>query len=64
MLQQPHMMAVYCANFNAVDRLNKEAFGHTSLCEAIGTKIWWKRVWFGPLAMSMQNTYHAFVKPW
>ena len=63
-LQQPHMMAVYRANFNAVDRLNKEAFGRTSLCEAIGTKTWWKRVWFGLLAMSTQNAYHAFVKPW
>ena len=58
------MMTVYRANFDAVDRLNKEAFGRTSRCEAIGTKTWWKRVWFGLLAMSTQNAYHAFVKPW
>ena len=63
-LEQPHMMAVYRANFNAVDRLNKETFGHASLCEAIGTKSWWKKVWFGLLAMSTSNAYHAFVRPW
>ena len=63
-LEQPHMMAVYRANFNAVDRLNKETFGRASLCEAIGTKSWWKKVWFGLLAMSTSNAYHAFVRPW
>ena len=57
-------MAVYRSNFNAIDRLNKETFGRSSLCEAIGTKSWWKRVWMGLLAMLVTNAYHAYAKPW
>ena len=57
-------MAVYRSNFNAIDRLNKETFGRSSLCEAVGTKSWWKRVWMGLLAMSVTNAYHAYVNPW
>ena len=60
-LEQPHMMAVYWANFNAVDRFKKETFRRTSLCEAIGTKSCWKKVWFGLLAMFTFNAYHVFV---
>ena len=63
-LEQPHMMAAYRANFNAVDRLSKETFGRASLCEAIGTKSWWKKVWFGLLAMFTSDAYHAFGQPW
>lgn len=63
-LVQPHLMAVYRSNFNAIDRLNKETFGRSSLCEAIGTKTWWKRVFFGLLAMSTTNAYHAYANPW
>ena len=63
-LEQPHLMAVYRSNFNAIDQLNKETFGRSSLCEAIGTKSWWKRVWMGLLAMSVTNAYHAYAKPW
>ena len=63
-LEQLHMMAVYRARFNAMDRLNKDTFRHASLCEAIVTKSWWKKVWFGLLAMSTSNAYHAFVQAW
>jgi len=57
-------MAVYRSNFNAIDRLNKETFGRSSLCEAVGTKTWWKRVWMGLLAMSTTNAYHTYGNPW
>ena len=40
LFEQLHMMVVYRASFNAMDRLNKETFGRASLCEAIGTKSW------------------------
>ena len=55
------MMAVYRANLNAVDRLSKETFRCASLCEAVGTKSWWKKVSFGLLAMSTSYAYHACV---
>ena len=58
------MMAVYRANFNAMDRLNKETFGRASLCEAIKAKSWWKKVWFGLLVMPTSNAYHTFVQLW
>lgn len=58
------MMAVYRGNFNAIDRLNKETFGRSSVCEAIGTRTWWKRFWFALLSMSVANAYHAYCDPW
>ena len=36
LLKQLRMMAVYHGNYNAIDQLNKEAFGHVSNCKAIG----------------------------
>ena len=37
-VKQLHMMVVHHGNCNAINRLNKEAFGLVSICEAIGKK--------------------------
>ena len=58
------MMAVYRAQFNAVGSPNKKTYGHAPLCEAIRTKFWWKKVWFGLLVVSSSNAYHAFDQLW
>jgi hypothetical protein len=56
-LDQPHMFAVYRANFNAVDRMNKMSLGRNSIVNAIGTKTWWKRCAIAALSMAVQNAY-------
>lgn len=63
-LQQPHMFAVYRANFNTVDRMNKMSLGRASVVSAVGTRTWWKRVMMAILSMSAANAYQGFVRPW
>lgn len=62
-MTQPHMMAVYRANFNAIDVLNKMSLGRQSVVTAVGTRTWWKRVMMALVSMSALNTYHAWVRP-
>jgi hypothetical protein len=58
------MFAVYRANFNTVDRMNKMALGRASVVSAVGTRTWWKRVLMALLSMSAANAYQGFVRPW
>jgi hypothetical protein len=63
-LPQPHVFAVYRANFNTVDRMNKISLGRRSVVQAVGTRTWWKRVFAAILSMSAANAYMGFVRPW
>lgn len=51
------MFAVYRANFNAIDRMNKISLGRASVVNAVGTRTWWKRVMMALLSMSAANAY-------
>lgn len=55
------MFAVYRANFNTVDRMNKVALGRSSLAAAIGTRVWWKRAMMGLASMGLANAYQAWA---
>ena len=61
-LDQPHMHELYRCNFNSVDIFNKLALGPNSLCNVVGTKIWWRRVWMGILGVCETNAYLAYCK--
>ena len=59
-LQQPHMHALYRNNFNAVDVYNRQALGAGSLCQVLGSKVWWHRVFAGFLSLCETNAYLAY----
>jgi hypothetical protein len=56
------MHELYRCNFNSVDVFNKLALGPNSLCNVLGTKIWWRRVWMGILGVCETNAYLAYCK--
>ena len=58
------MMLIYGGNYNAIDQLNKQAFGHVSIYKAISIKCKEKRVWFDLLVMYTLNAYHIYTNPW
>lgn len=61
-LPQPHILELYRENFNAIDVFNKIGVGVDSLCHFVGTKVWWKRAFFGFVSICETNAYLAYTQ--
>lgn len=61
-LPQPHLHAMYRKHYKVMDIFNKVCFGSNSLCNIIGTKMWWKTLFWGLIGACDTNAYLAYVK--